>query len=612
MRGKWVKSAATAALIAAMGASSAAFAQDADQGDTSATRGRINAGGSVTGAISPEGDKDWFRISVRPGQIYTFTLNGGEGDGALGDPHLALFDGDGVELASNDDYGGELNSRIDYVPGERGNIFVQASAFADSGTGAYTLAASAAALPADDAGNGRTTRASVTPGTDTSGNLEYAGDRDWYRLRVTEGQSYRVQLRAAVTEGDGALDPLLKLYDGEGVEIAMDDDGGGGLNSYLEYTAAADGDVFIEARGFMDDAVGEYLLTVGLGDIPGDASTDATISAEGDYRQGTLTPAGDRDWYGIELTEGQSVRIGLDGSEMGLGDPLLTIYDSESVQLAQDDDGGDGLNSRIEFTAPTTGTYFVEARGFLEDAEGQYAITVTPGEVGNSADTAEMLTPNTEGASSMISPAGDSDWYMIELVEGRPYRFNLTSEDTSSDLDPLLTLYNAEGVELVSDDDGGSGLNSYLTYTSVTGGTYFAAVSSFGGTGTGAYLLRASDTDVPGNIGTDELLIPVDGGDDRTSMIEIPGDTDFYRAELTVGVRYTISVTGTGENPLGDAFLTVLTSEGVELSNDDDSGPGLNAMLTFTPTATDSYYVRASGLGGSTGQYVISITPPAE
>lgn len=609
MRGKWIKSAATAALIAAMGATSA-YAQDADQGDNTSTRGRLNVGNSVTGSIGAEGDKDWFRVAVRPGQLYTFTLNGGEGSGALGDPYLVVFDAEGVEVASNDDYGGELNSRIDYVPGARGNIYVQAGAFADSGSGSYTLTAAAAPLPADDAGNGRTTRANVAPGTDTSGNLEYAGDRDWYRLRVTEGQSYRMQLRAA-GDAESGLDPLLKLYDAAGVELAMDDDGGGGLNSYLEYTAPTTGDVFLEARGFMDDAIGEYLITVGLGDIPGDASTDASISADGDYRQGNLTPAGDKDWYRLELTEGQSLRIGLEGSEVGLGDPLLTLYDAQGTQLVQDDDGGDGLNSRIEFTAPTAGTYFVEARGFLEDAEGQYAVTVTPGEVGNTIDTADMLVPNSEGASSFISAGGDADWYMVDLVEGRAYRFNLTSEDTSADLDPLLTLYTSEGVEVASDDDGGSGLNSYLTYTSATGGTFFVSASSFGGAGSGAYLLRASDTDVPGHIGTDETLI-VGEGDDRTSSIEIPNDVDFYRAELTAGVSYTITVTGSGDTPLGDAFLTVLTSEGVELSNDDDSGPGMNASLRFTPTATDSYYVRASGLGGSTGQYTVAIVPPAE
>jgi hypothetical protein len=113
------------------------------------------------------------------------------------------------------------------------------------------------------------------------------------------------------------------------------------------------------------------------------------------------------------------------------------------------------------------------------------------------------------------------------------------------------------------------------------------------------------DTDVPGTLYTDENL---DGGDDsRMSRIEMPGDLDNYRLTLEEGVRYVIDVRGAGDTPLADPFLTVLDSEGQRVTSDDDGGDGLDARLRFTPAQPGEYYIQASGLGGSTGGYQISI-----
>ncbi|MEJ0058252.1 MAG: pre-peptidase C-terminal domain-containing protein [Terricaulis sp.] len=159
----------------------------------------------------------------------------------------------------------------------------------------------------------------------------------------------------------------------------------------------------------------------------------------------------------------------------------------------------------------------------------------------------------------------------------------------------------------MSDDDGGTGLNSYLSYTSITGGTHYAAVSAFAGTTAGGYYLRVADTDVPGNVGTDENL-DATASDDRGSRIDLPGDLDTYRVELTAGVSYLITVSGEGDNPLTDPFLTILSSSGEAITTDDDGGDGLDSSLRFTPEATDVFHIQASGLGSSVGTYRVSIT----
>ena len=588
-----------------LSATAAAFRDDA--GNDAGTRARVSVGRAVNGNLEHEGDVDWYRFSARTGQRYAITLvsNESAGEEALGDPLLRLLDREGNELASNDDADG-LNSALDFTPRTSGDVFIEARGFGDSYMGAYTLNVTATRAPTDAISANRTTRGRVNVGQSVGGVLDFASDADWRRVRLTAGQAYRFGLVGA---GDNALgDPLLKIHGSDGAELAVDDDGGEGLNAYIEFTAATTGYYFLEASAYDGESTGGYTLSAAAGDIPHDASTDANMGADDDYREGMLDPAADRDWHRLQLTEGQTVRISLEspeGAEDALGDPLLVLYGADGAEVARDDDGGGGLNALVEYQAQTAGVYFVEARGYDEAARGRYLLRISNGEVGQTIDTAEYVLPGIEGRTSIIGAPDDADWFAIELIEGRPYRFSVQGIEANALPDPYLRLYDSQGNEVAADDDGGAGLNAYLSFATPTGGTYFAAVSAYGGTGGGRYALQVLDTDVPGTLYTDEALDG--GGDDRMSRIEMPGDLDSYRVTLEEGVRYVIDVRGAGDNALADPFLTVLNSEGQTVSSDDDSGAGMDARLTFAPTAAGEYFLQASGLGGSTGTYQIAI-----
>ena len=585
---------------------SAAATPPDDAGNDTSTRATATPGRDINGTLEYAGDVDWYRLSVRTGQRYRIALNtNANAETPLGDPYLRLIDSEGAELNASDDSEGSLNSLLEYAPQSNGTVYIAASAYADAYEGGYTLRVDAERAPTDSTSADRHTRGRLNIGRPVNASLDFTGDRDWYRIGLTEGQSYRFRLNSADT-ANPLGDPLIKLIGPDGVEIAMDDDGGGNLNSSLEFTAPTTGNYFIEARGFMEEAAGDYVLTALEGDTPANVSTDLSLNAEGDYREGVLSPAGDKDWYRLELTEGQSVRIGLSSAETNdtIGDPMVVLYDANGAELARDDDGGDGLNSWLEHTATTAGPVFVEARGFTDDAAGRYVISVNAGEVGDNAEMAEYLAPNGEGRISIIGHEGDVDWFALDLIEGRPYRIYVDSYEPSPLADPLLTLLDENGNQLAQDDDGGAGLGSYLAFTSVTGGRYYAAVSGYGG-GQGRYYIRTVDTETPGGVASDEYLDA--NADDRINRIEIPGDVDSYHVELEAGVRYTIDVRGHGETPLGDAFVAVLDSNGERVASDDDGGAGLDARLRFTPEQSGSYILQASGLGGSTGGYQIQI-----
>ncbi len=576
-----------------------------DVGNDSSTRARATPGRAINGTLEYEGDVDWYRLSARTGQRYRVTL-AGAGDTPIGDPFLRILDADGNELALNDDDGESLNSAIDFIPRGNGDVFIEARGYADAYTGGYALNVTATRAPTDSISGTRSTRGRINLGSSVNGSIDFPGDTDWHRVRLTAGESYRFTLTSS---GDSPLgDPMIGLYDAEGTQVGLDDDGGEGLNSYLEFTASTTGTYFVEARAFSEeDPGGGYTLSAQRGEIPADASTDASLSSEGDYREGQLAPAGDRDWYRLELTEGQSIRIGVDSAQTSdpLADPYLVLYGPDGAEIARDDDGGEGLNAFLEYQATATGAHFVEVRGFSEEAEGRYTIGVIPGEIGQSADDADYITAGPEGRQSQLGTPEDVDWFYIELIEGRPYRIMLDGAGDNPLTDPYLTLYDQQGNQVAADDDGGTGLNAYLNFSSATGGSYFLGVSSYGSASSGQYWLRVSDTEVPGNAYTDENLDSA--SDSRISRVEMPGDLDFYRVQLEAGVRYVIEVRGHGTNALTDPFVAIVDGAGQTIASDDDSGPGFDARLRFTPQSTGEFFIQASGLGGSTGDYQVEI-----
>ena len=76
--------------------------------------------------------------------------------------------------------------------------------------------------------------------------------------------------------------------------------------------------------------------------------------------------------------------------------------------------------------------------------------------------------------SGSLGYSGDRDWVGITLNAGTSYVFNLTGSRSGHGTlyDPYLRLYNSNGTLLTFNDDGGSGLESRISYTASNTGTY--------------------------------------------------------------------------------------------------------------------------------------------
>jgi serralysin len=87
------------------------------------------------------------------------------------------------------------------------------------------------------------------------------------------------------------------------------------------------------------------------------------------------------------------------------------------------------------------------------------------------------------------------------------------------------------------------------------------------------------------------------------------GDHDWYRVNLTAGQTYTFALVGTGINDVRDPELFLRNSAGGLIISDDDSGPESSSAITYTATASGTYYLDAGAFNnGGTGQYGLSIT----
>lgn len=102
------------------------------------------------------------------------------------------------------------------------------------------------------------TRSLAVPGA-VSGQLALGRDTA-YAIRLDAGQSVEINMRST------AFDPMLRLHDGScSRTLATDDDGGGGLNSQIRWTASSSGEYVVVASSLQKQGRGAFELTVSAG-----------------------------------------------------------------------------------------------------------------------------------------------------------------------------------------------------------------------------------------------------------------------------------------------------------------------------------------------------------
>ena len=142
-------------------------------------------------------------------------------------------------------------------------------------------------------------------------------------------------------------------------------------------------------------------------DIPGNSGTTADVVI-GTPIQDQLELSADHDWFRIALSAGQKVTIAV--NLITLEDSYVYLRSSSGAVLAQNDDGGGGRGSRLVFTAPADGIYYVDVSAWVNDGSdpnysdiGAYKLSVTNyavPTVGTLDDFANQMTHGFFGGAS--------------------------------------------------------------------------------------------------------------------------------------------------------------------------------------------------------------------
>lgn len=587
----------------------------------------ITVGVDRNGEIEVSFDKDWYSVSLEAGIKYTFSLTGQ----SLENPFLSLHKPSGTAIASNDDSQGGLDAEITYTPSVSGTYYLNTQASWD-GTGTYTLGVvGVEPEPINDIAGDSSTTALLTDSQTSS--IDFSGDKDWFKVNLETGHNYTFDVRGSGSGAGTLRDAQVRLYDSNGQLKGFDDDSGVGSDASLGFRPDVAGEYFVEVSTWDNSDQGSYTVQMHsealVSDIADDTTTQATLSV-GSNVDGEINFVTDRDWYAIELEAGTRYQFDLKGSASNKGtleDPLLMLYNAAGVALGRNDDASDTSDSQLVFTADTAGTYYLSAAAY-GTGEGTYNLSAEmlepempaepepdPGTPGGETDVSNPYPINVGwNVGSILRQQNEIDWYSIQLAAGEKYQFDLQADNNvfgAAMRDPLLYLYDTTRSPLSEDNDSGAGLDSLMTFTAQTTGTYYLGATSADGTDTGSYTLRSqllTQTVPPegGDPGSDAPAVSapyaIAVGVNLISNLAVNAELDWYSIALQAGRTYRFDLEAKdyrSYSAVNDPLLYLYDTAKSPLKVNDNGGSGNNAALEFTASQTGVYYLGAASVEDS-------------
>ena len=234
------------------------------------------------------------------------------------------------------------------------------------------------------------------------------------------------------------------------------------------------------------------------------------------------------------------------------------------------------------------------------------AVTASADDHGNAISTATPVylnLPDSTSTAGSLESGGDYDYFLLDLYEAA----SIVVYSTGS-TDTYGCLLNSEGERYDSsacDDDDGPNYNFNLA-KQLPSGTYYLEVRGWSSATTGPYTVTVETHH------GDSFESPTTLSDDDTvnAALDVRGDRDYFRLQLSSPTTLTVQTTGTT-----DTYGRLLASSG-ELAGpasefeDDDSGVGYNFSISQDLPA-GTYYVQVRGYSTyTTGPYVLETSTP--
>jgi hypothetical protein len=200
--------------------------------------------------------------------------------------------------------------------------------------------------------------------------------------------------------------------------------------------------------------------------------------------------------------------------------------------------------------------------------------------------------------------------YHVWLLEGRRGQ-KLVMDLMSPDFDAYLSLRDAEGYSIGSDDDSGDDNDARLRVILPRDGTYRIIATAYSEDARGVYtlLIRGWETPAAAPAGAS---VTIRTGDTVDGLLE-PGDEvsgdgpfeDRLTFEARAGARLRVEM----RSSEFDAYLYVLGPDGRVLGSDDDGLGDNNAVVSLRAPTTGRYTILATSYGDDpkVGSYRVSL-----
>ncbi|MCZ6682298.1 MAG: tyrosinase family protein [Planctomycetota bacterium] len=205
----------------------------------------------------------------------------------------------------------------------------------------------------------------VIDGGTVNGSIASAGEVDEYTFDVAAFGSLTIE-----TSGNSDTVMTLSGPNDPTNQLAFNDDGGANLNSRIVRNLSS-GEYVVRVGLFNANATGNYAVGVSTTAGPGPAITELIVGAPA--LNAAIGAASESDMYRFQA-QGQGDYV-IETS--GPTDTFLTLFgpNSQTIQIAENDDGGFSLNSRISRQLDV-GEYFVRVRHFSVNGTGPYQVSV--------------------------------------------------------------------------------------------------------------------------------------------------------------------------------------------------------------------------------------------
>ncbi|MCC6804956.1 MAG: PPC domain-containing protein [Anaerolineae bacterium] len=364
-----------------LGTTSGSYTLEVDRiGVSSASGSALRYGDSVYNTITDASPQVYYTFRAARGDTISVRMQRASGDL---DPALLLVNSQAQIIADTDDSPGSLDAAINgFVIREPGIYAIIASRFgqaAGRSKGSFVLTLNSGA----ESGLGRNIDLALPllPGIPAQGEITDSRDVQFYQFDGKKDDVITIRM----IRPSGELDSFLALLDPSRREIVSDDDSGGGQNALInQYVLPVDGTYTVVATRFeraQGTTVGPYQLQL---DVSGNAfqniPEDVPRIEIGDTVQGTITDTVPEMIYAFVARQGDVLTLMMDRASGNL-DARMVVLASDQRPLSSDDDSGEGQNARIDFTAPTTGIYYVVATRYGgtqgdPNTTGDYTLTV--------------------------------------------------------------------------------------------------------------------------------------------------------------------------------------------------------------------------------------------